>query len=137
MRRFTLEEANALIPEMEMIMQRIQQRGLLLRQTLDSLAEEVGRSGEEARWAEVAARHPELREIDAEIEALVTDIDARGAQFKGLDLGLVDFPAEIDGEAGMLCWQFGEKEIAYWHTCEAGFAGRQPLPRAPRRSYLQ
>jgi hypothetical protein len=40
---------------------------------------------------------------------------------------LLDFPCLMEGETVLLCWKLGEKEIGYWHTTEAGFAGRQPL----------
>jgi hypothetical protein len=54
-------------------------------------------------------------------------------------MGLVDFPAEIEGEPAYLCWQYGEKEVAFWHRIEDGFGGRKPLARAggTGRRYLQ
>ena len=54
-----------------------------------------------------------------------------------MQLGLVDFPAERDGELVYLCWQFGEPEVAFWHGIDDGFAGRQPLPGTARPRYLQ
>ena len=54
-----------------------------------------------------------------------------------MQLGLIDFPAELDGEIVYLCWQFGEPEVAFWHRIEDGFAGRRPLPGPPRPRYLQ
>ena len=51
-----------------------------------------------------------------------------GIQVKDVDRGLIDFPAVIDGQDALLCWQLGEPRIAYWHTPEDGFAGRRPLP---------
>jgi len=62
------------------------------------------------------------------MRALVEEIEALGAEVKDLELGLVDFPAERDGETVLLCWRVGEDEIAYWHGLEEGFAGRRPLP---------
>jgi hypothetical protein len=67
------------------------------------------------------------------METLVNEIEATGGQLKGLDLGLVDFPGEIDGERVLLCWQYGEPQVAFYHAPEAGFAGRQPLPHSRRR----
>lgn len=49
------------------------------------------------------------------------------ATFKGLELGLVDFPGQIDGKIVELCWQYGEKQIAYYHSPEEGFVGRRPI----------
>jgi len=137
MRLFTLEEANALIPKLEMLMERMQQRGLALRRALEDLTIEFERPAGDLEWGEVLAGHPELRTMAQEIEELTAEIEACGVQFKGLDLGLVDFPAEIEGQIGLLCWQFGEKEITHWHSLEGGFAARQRLPQVARRSYLQ
>jgi hypothetical protein len=137
MHLFTLEEANALIPKMEMIMAELQRCGLDLRQALESVARSGGRPLGDVDLSDLIADHPALGERMAAIERFIGEIEKCGAQFKGMDLGLVDFPAEINGEIGLLCWQYGEKEIAYWHGLDTGFSGRQPLPSAARRSLLQ
>ncbi len=62
------------------------------------------------------------------MRGLVEEIEALGAEVKDLELGLVDFPAEREGETVLLCWRVGEEEIGYWHGLEEGFAGRKPLP---------
>jgi hypothetical protein len=46
---------------------------------------------------------------------------------KDLEKGLLDFPCVIEGKTVLLCWQQGEKEIAFWHSVEDGFVGRKPL----------
>jgi hypothetical protein len=73
---------------------------------------------------------PELAPYVSEIEETVAEIEQLGCQFKGIDLGLVDFPAEIDGRAVLLCWQYGEKAIGFWHATDEGFAGRRALSAA-------
>jgi hypothetical protein len=50
-----------------------------------------------------------------------------GCELKDLDDGLVDFPSYRQGQLIYLCWKRGEDRIEWWHTMEAGFAGRQPL----------
>jgi hypothetical protein len=57
----------------------------------------------------------------------VNAIHERGAIVKSPDDGLVDFPAEREGEEILLCWRLGEAEVAYWHPLEEGFAGRKPI----------
>jgi hypothetical protein len=136
-RLFTVDEANELIPKMEMIMGTLQRAGLEIRAALESRAVTSGRALAEVEIDEVLAERPELRGRMREIEESIGEIEELGAQFKGLDLGLVDFPSEIDGEVALLCWQFGEKEITHWHPIEAGFAGRQLLPSAKGGSLLQ
>jgi hypothetical protein len=58
-----------------------------------------------------------------------------GCRPTSLDLGLVDFPARLEGREVNLCWRLGETRIDYWHGLEEGFSGRKPLSvpgRAPR-----
>jgi hypothetical protein len=134
---FSLEEANALIPRLELIMERMQRRGIELREAIEALAREGGEPMTNIEVSDLLERRPELQGLVEELEQLIREIEACGGQFKGLELGLVDFPSEIDGQIGLLCWQYGEKEITHWHALESGFDGRQPLPKAVRRSYLQ
>ena len=137
-RLFSIEEANALIPKLEMLMGRLQQHAAELRSAIEELAVQTGKSAGDLSAIEIVELRPALQPVIAELERLVTEIEECGGQFKGVDLGLVDFPAEINGEIALLCWQFGEKEIGYWHSLEADFAGRKRLP-APRSRppYLQ
>lgn len=137
MHLFTIEEANALIPKMEMVIAELQRAGRQLRLVLEGVARDSDRPLGDIDLSDLIADHPELRQRMVEIERLIGEIEKCGAQFKGMDLGLVDFPAEIDGQVGLLCWQYGEKEIAYWHGLDTGFAGRQPLGSARRGSILQ
>jgi hypothetical protein len=75
--------------------------------------------------AEVLER--ETQELAKEIEGYVAEMRELGVEMKGLDTGLVDFPAEVDGRHVLLCWQLGEDSVQYWHEADAGFAGRQPV----------
>jgi hypothetical protein len=134
---FSLEEANALIPKLELIMERMQRRGIELREAIETLAHEGGEPMINIEVSDLLERRPELQDLVDDLEELIREIEACGCQFKGLELGLVDFPSEIDGQIGLLCWQYGEKEITHWHPLESGFDGRQPLPKAVRRPYLQ
>jgi hypothetical protein len=59
-------------------------------------------------------------------EALET-IEATGCVVKDLDIGLLDFPARINGQAVYLCWRLGEDRIRFWHAQDEGFGGRKPI----------
>jgi hypothetical protein len=81
---------------------------------------------------------PSLRPLFAELTQALQEIEDLGGHFKGLDLGLVDFPAKLGGEIVELCWQYGEKEIAFYHRRDEGFAGRRPLnPQRQNSRYYQ
>jgi hypothetical protein len=62
-----------------------------------------------------------------ELSRAVGELEAVDIVLRDVDRGLVDFPALRDGEEVYLCWLVDEDEIGYWHTPDAGFAGRRPL----------
>ena len=59
--------------------------------------------------------------------ALLDEITRRGIIVRDPDVGLVDFPSLRDGREILLCWRADEDRIAYWHSMDTGYAGRQPL----------
>jgi hypothetical protein len=76
--------------------------------------------------------HPDtLNEFPDEFMQLMDTIDdlhKEGIIIKGIEEGLVDFPALRDnGEEVFLCWKDGEEDIEHWHSIDAGFRGRRPL----------
>ena len=137
-RLFTVEEANALMPKLELIMGKLQRHALVLREQVSELSQLTGQQADELTTAQILELRPQLSSVVEELEALLGEIEACGGELKGVDLGLVDFPAEREGEFILLCWQYGEKEIDYYHSFEAGFAGRKPLaPGQERPKALQ
>ena len=67
---------------------------------------------------------------------LTRKIESYGCFLKDIDLGLVDFPGEIQGDdVAFLCWQIGEPRIIAWHSVESGFGQRKPLPGG-KKPYL-
>ncbi len=124
---FTIEEAEALIPRLELIMSKLQRHNLAVREGLSEAARQSEQPLNELTTTQILELQPQLRPVLEELETLLDELESWGVQMKGLDLGLIDFPAEINGERVLLCWQYGEKELGYYHTHEAGFAGRKPL----------
>ena len=126
MKHYTVEEANALLPTVRPVVER-------RRELVTQLERQQELSG--ITKANGGGFNPRLpAEIDAALEAAAGDLSASvgeltglGVQVKDLDTGLVDFPSFRDSEEVLLCWQLGEDEIAWWHTLDGGFAGRQPL----------
>lgn len=136
-RLFTVAEVNALVPTLEHLVERLQRSARALREGISALAEATGEAADDLTVSRIVALRPELGPVIAEIDAALSGIRRCGGELKGLDLGLVDFPAEIDGEVVYLCWQYGEKEVLYYHGLDAGFAGRKPLrPGAPPPRHL-
>jgi hypothetical protein len=110
-RYFTVSDANALLPTVRPIVERMVE--LRRSQELSGIASTNG-----------GASHSPVR---AEIAACVEELNELGVQVKDLDIGLIDFPSLRDGDEILLCWRLGEGDIAWWHTLDGGFAGRQPL----------
>ena len=122
-RLFELEDAERMLPLLRSI----------IKGMLDDHAE---RQALAERLEGLKADDPEARALRREIEVLtaklieaVSEIEELGAEFKGIELGLVDFPTARDGEIVYLCWQYGEDRIEYWHPAHTGYAGRRPLER--------
>ena len=127
---FSLDAANALIPQMEMAIEKIQRLSNRVRSEICGLPEEQSTTPSQQSLLEI---NPQLRSLFEEVAQTIQAIEKQGGVFKGLELGLVDFPAVLDGEKVYLCWQYGEKEIAYCHARSEGFSGRRALALPSRK----
>jgi hypothetical protein len=120
---FTLQTANHALTVIRPLMDEIQaiRQEILARQpdVWPVVERSAGNGGSQAASQMV-------REFER-LDALVHQVQATGALFKDINLGLLDFPALRDGQEVYLCWKYGEGDIAFWHEIEAGYAGRQPI----------
>ncbi len=133
-REFTLAEAREALAAARQPFEALREA----QREVDSLARELDRVRERSRGngrahgaheRELAGR---LAVLDERARRLLAEITATGAEVKGLEQGLLDFPATIEGRPAYWCWQAGEPDIAWWHPRESGFAGRRPIdPTAP------
>ncbi len=57
----------------------------------------------------------------------IENLESLGIVLKGLEQGLLDFPAKRFDEEIWLCWKEGETEIKFWHEKNSGFMGRKPI----------
>jgi hypothetical protein len=71
---------------------------------------------------------PELKGATARLDDLLTQVQATGAELKGIAPLLLDFPAELDGTDVLLCWLEGDRALSWYHRTDLGFAGRRRLP---------
>jgi hypothetical protein len=129
-RHFTVEEANALLPTVQPLVQRMVDDRLRLGDALErreGLAEITGSNGGGFHPRFPAGIDTEVEQAAESIKECVEELTALGVQVKDLDTGLLDFPSYRDGEEVLLCWQLGEDAVEWWHTLEGGFAGRRPL----------
>jgi hypothetical protein len=130
-RTFTLDEAHSLLPILESLL-RTAIDGKKLIETVDNEFQELAHrvflsGGLLLNIAQVARRKAEREKTIQAVKDAVAEIDATGVQVKDLDIGLLDFPCEVDGRTILLCWKLGETGITHWHTPSEGFAGRKPI----------
>lgn len=128
-RRFTVDEANAEVPRLRALMERLQRSARLLERERTAWA--AAHAGADVPADVLVRERPGARRAAEELEVVVGEFERLGVQLKDLDLGLVDFPSEQGGRPVLLCWQYGEPEVAFWHGTDEGFAHRRSL-RGPR-----
>jgi len=70
--------------------------------------------------------------LQEELAENLRELADMGCYFKdwNFSVGLVDFPAVIDGETVFLCWRSDEEGLAWYHRIQDGYQGRKPLPEA-------
>lgn len=123
MKLFTLEEANAMLPELRRLFAVIKAERAVLQRFAPE-AKRAHQHASEGGGTEVGVRYA---------SALLTMMDymqtihGLGVEIKDIERGLCDFPALREGRVVYLCWVLGEDCVEWWHDIEAGFAGRQPL----------
>ncbi|HZU68033.1 MAG TPA: DUF2203 domain-containing protein [Ktedonobacteraceae bacterium] len=126
---FTREEAEALLPQITVVLLQIQKH----RQAMQQTEEELGMLHAQAMGnghhlhGRIAKVQKELAQQLQVLEALVEELHAFGCELKDPGIGLIDFLSLRNGREVYLCWHLGEERINFWHYLDAGFAGRQPL----------
>jgi hypothetical protein len=127
---FTPDEADVLIPKLEQIVSNMldqRKAAIGIGEELQAMQDRI-QAGENVIASDLINKRTELDFIVEIIQEGLNQIEDLGGQPKDLDLGLVDFPAVLDGQEILLCWRYGEKSIRYYHAPEDGYAGRKPLP---------
>jgi len=122
-RYFTVEEANALLPEIEPLMGRLLEhraRVVRDRKQIEDLLEDLHSNVGGPVASEMAQRF-------VAIERLVKKIQSYGCVVKDMNTGLLDFLAKIEGREVYLCWRYGEPRVAHYHELHTGYNGRQPV----------
>lgn len=127
---FTVGEANALLPTLRPILQRIAEKRRELqakREALAAFRHQAAGNGHHLASPDVLALRKEADFIGEEMQAEIQNVHDLGCLLKDLDQLLVDFPALRAGREILLCWKADEDRVSFWHGTEEGFAGRKPL----------
>ena len=119
-RLYTLEEANAQLPDLRERLPRLRVARDGLIAASERIKEAVASDGggvAEAGW------FAHQQTLKTELEQLAE----RGILLRDSEVGLIDFPAERGGRRVYLCWRLGEDQVAWYHEANAGFGSRKPL----------
>jgi len=130
-RTFTLDEAQDLLPVLESLLRGAIDGKKLIESVdaeLQAIAHKIFLSGGMSiNVVHLARRKAQREKAVHRVKDAMAEIDAMGVQVKDLDIGLLDFPCEVDGQIVLLCWKLGEQSITHWHGVSEGFAGRKPV----------
>lgn len=125
MKLFTLQEANALLPDVKSILAKIQRAHRAVTRFRDE-ARKAAEAAEQGGGG--IANGVAYAGVLTELTSQMSELEGLGVQLKDFERGLVDFPSLRDGRVVLLCWQMGEgDELEWWHDVDAGFSGRTPL----------
>jgi hypothetical protein len=120
---FTLEEANALLPELRKLLEEAAVHRDAMREKAPHLEPILKASGSNG-----GGRIGSEYGVEAYNVYVAVDRNYKlGVLLKDLDMGLLDFPHERDGRVVFLCWHPPEEQISHWHEIQAGYRGRRPL----------
>lgn len=130
-RTFTLDEAQSLLPVLESLLR----TAINAKKVVDEAdAEQQAlqhrvflNGGMLLDIVPLARRKAERAKAEQRAKDALAEIDSIGVQVKDLNIGLLDFPCEVEGQIILLCWKLGEKAITHWHGLQEGFAGRKPI----------
>lgn len=130
-RFFTLRQAEQMLPEVESA---IRDAISLKSEYQQAEAEWQGFSRRVTILGGVLVDHSQLRQqkdrresIAQQLKEVLEKINEYGCVVKDLDIGLIDFPTQLNGEEVYLCWKLGEPGIQFWHGVHEGFRGRKPI----------
>jgi len=137
-RTFTLDEALTLLPVLESLLRAAIDGKKLMEEIeveMQALSHRIFlNGGTHVDIVAVAQRKAEKGRAEQRAKDALSEIDSIGVQVKDIDIGLLDFPCQVEGEVVLLCWKMGEKSITHWHGTSEGFAGRKLIDERIARS---
>jgi len=126
---FTREEAEALLPQIAVVLEKVRDERKSLVQTngeLEALRMQAAGNGHNLH-DRMTQLQDKLSMHAQTLRQMAVELDSFGCELKDPDIGLIDFLSIHNGREIYLCWMLGEERINFWHYLHTGFAGRQPL----------
>ncbi len=130
LKRFTFDEANAMLPLVRSIVSDIREvfRAVTSRRTdLHRLLRKGVRRAGQVYDDEVAESRADLQEEYDQIWRYREELESLGVFLRQPEDGWIEFPASILGRDAFYSWQLGEESIAYWRESDANWTIRRAL----------
>ena len=120
-KHFELKEARELIPMLK--------KKLVVMRNIAFILKSKGFDIYSGKYA--IGFHPgtleEFPPLYKKLRGMIKEIKDVGIEIKGIETGLVDFPAIRNGQEVFLCWKMDEDDIEFWHGITEGFQGRHHI----------
>ena len=133
-RFYSIDEANAALPEVDRILAALRDQ----REELIQLRDRVLDATPEDDEPPTTGAAEQIRLLRLGMQGLIDQMQAGVARLVEMDItlrdistGLIDFPALVAGRPIWLCWRLGEADVANWHAHDQGFDSRRPLTELP------
>ena len=120
---YTPEEASQLIPEISILIKKLQTHQTNVRELMGQVEFPVP----PAFYNVGSAVGSNMAVEFIAIETIIDKIQAHGGKIKDIDQGLIDFPGVVNGREVWLCWQMGESAITHFHDFGKGFNDRKEI----------
>ena len=133
-RYYSIDEANAAVPEVERILIALRDQ----REELINLRDRVVAASPPDDETPTPRVAEQVRLLRLGMQGLIDQMQAGVARLVELDItlrdiasGLIDFPALVTGRPIWLCFRLGESAVEHWHPHDEGFDSRRPLAELP------
>ena len=124
-----LDEANRLLPRVQVLMARMRRR-VALRQRLatEMLVLQVvcdSCTGDTPDFEEYLDKKVRYHRLGGQVDALVDRLAELGCVVRNRDASWVDFTYMRQDGLAVLCWRHGEDRISHWHFMHESHADRR------------
>ena len=133
-RYYSIDEANAALPEVERILIALRDQ----REELINLRDRVVAASPPDDETPTTGAAEQIRLLRLGMQGLIDQMQAGVARLVELDItlrdiasGLIDFPALVTGRPIWLCYLLGEAAVENWHAHDEGYDTRRPLSELP------
>src|ERR1017187_5473044 len=119
---YTLDEANATLPLLRVILRDITTLAVELRGRYERLVRMQETEGlDDAHKEEVHQLVEEFERGQEKMREFELELEKLDVELKDYYTGLIDFRHLKDDREVYLCWRMDEPEVAHWHDLNSGF----------------